>query len=634
MAINFPNSPTIGDEFTGGGFTWTWTGSAWEKVEVSSSSLSGFLVDLGDYTNNTAELDEVYPAGSYAITVDPADTTIDIYFIAEDGTSAGYSNTESIVAAEPFKKVVVLGASSGKKISFAYSGSRSLATTKGAEVGAGAFITSIGTASLPNIDDTTTITGGNFATNVEVSVIGQNTIETLAKSVVRNSSTELIMTRPDSFSPTNSPYTVKVINPGIPAATGSNAHLLSNALTAGTNPVWTTGTNIYYNVGGPTSITLLATDTEATDIDYTVVSGTLPAGLTLNNESGVISGSFSGTASANDSTAITFRATDSGGNFLDKTINMIANTAPTWVTASPLYFIPSQPTSKQLVATSAVVANTRTFSIVSGSLLSGISLNSAGQFSGTNTAANGSSTTVTIRVTDNNGLYTDRTFTLNSSAPLSGGTLTVSGGYAYHTFTSSGTLTVNAATPIEYLVVGGGGYGGSYTDQGGGGGGIYANTMTTSVGTMPVTVGGQNGGTSTFNGKNATGGNKASGAGDPGGIISSISYQPGVNTYGSGSGNGNGGGGGAGQKGQDMTYRFGGNGGNGLQWVNGQWYGGGGGGGSSWSDGYMGFGGEGGGGGYNGAAVANTGGGGATRDLVRNPGPNGATGVVIVRYPA
>lgn len=47
MAINFPDSPTIGDEFTGGGFTWTWNGSSWEKLVASTSSASSenyFLV--------------------------------------------------------------------------------------------------------------------------------------------------------------------------------------------------------------------------------------------------------------------------------------------------------------------------------------------------------------------------------------------------------------------------------------------------------------------------------------------------------------------------------------------------------------------------------------------------------------
>ena len=42
-----------------------------------------------------------------------------------------------------------------------------------------------------------------------------------------------------------------------------------------------------------------------------------------------------------------------------------------------------------------------------------------------------------------------------------GGTVTQSGGYKIHTFTSDGTFTVNSGGDAEYLVVGGGGGGGS-----------------------------------------------------------------------------------------------------------------------------------------------------------------------------
>ena len=41
-----------------------------------------------------------------------------------------------------------------------------------------------------------------------------------------------------------------------------------------------------------------------------------------------------------------------------------------------------------------------------------------------------------------------------------GGTETDSGGYRYHTFTSSGSLVVSTGGSVEYLVVGGGGGGG------------------------------------------------------------------------------------------------------------------------------------------------------------------------------
>ena len=74
---------------------------------------------------------------------------------------------------------------------------------------------------------------------------------------------------------------------------------------------------------------------------------------------------------------------------------------------------------------------------------------------------------------------------------------TESGGYKYHTFTNSGTLTVNTGTTdAEILVVGGGGGGGSNNNagsDGGGGGGaggvVLAPSVPLSPGTYNITVG-------------------------------------------------------------------------------------------------------------------------------------------------
>ena len=52
-----------------------------------------------------------------------------------------------------------------------------------------------------------------------------------------------------------------------------------------------------------------------------------------------------------------------------------------------------------------------------------------------------------------------------------GGTETDSGGYRYHTFTSSGSLVVSVGGSVEYLVVGGGGSGGTNGFRAGGAGG-------------------------------------------------------------------------------------------------------------------------------------------------------------------
>jgi hypothetical protein len=90
-----------------------------------------------------------------------------------------------------------------------------------------------------------------------------------------------------------------------------------------------------------------------------------------------------------------------------------------------------------------------------------------------------------------------------------GGTITYSGGYTIHTFTSSGTFTVSSGSDdVEVLVVGGGGSGGNYSttnaNGGGGGGGVIHNTAYAVTPTgYTVTVG--NGGAAIPNATNSRG---------------------------------------------------------------------------------------------------------------------------------
>jgi len=80
-----------------------------------------------------------------------------------------------------------------------------------------------------------------------------------------------------------------------------------------------------------------------------------------------------------------------------------------------------------------------------------------------------------------------------------GGTVTTVGGYKYHTFTTSGTLTVTAGGAIEYLILAGGGGAGNnagYGSGGGGAGGYRALSATIGTGAFAVAVGsGGSGGT-------------------------------------------------------------------------------------------------------------------------------------------
>lgn len=277
----------------------------------------------------------------------------------------------------------------------------------------------------------------------------------------------------------------------------------------------------------------------------------------------------------------------------------------------------------------------------------------------------------------------------------SGGTEVTSGGYKYHTFTSSGTFTVSSgSSSIEYLIVAGGGSGGAnYVGAGGGAGGLLQGSMTAS-GNLSITVGagasGASGGAGTagLDGSDSSIGSSIVAIGGGGGGTSSGAtgvagrsggsgggsggYGSPTNGWGNGtSGQGNrggagwdgiqqfttaGGGGGAGAVGGNASQSgtsdtSGGDGGIGLNystWATATstgdsgYYAGGGGGSTDKGGGanYAGSGGTGGlGGGGTGATQAsgttsgavNTGGGGGG---LRSTGTSGAggSGIVIIRY--
>ncbi len=259
---------------------------------------------------------------------------------------------------------------------------------------------------------------------------------------------------------------------------------------------------------------------------------------------------------------------------------------------------------------------------------------------------------------------------------VTGGTITYSGGYTIHTFTSSGTFTANRNLNAEVLVVGGGG-GGSYSSgrSGGGGAGGYrynpsfgitaqAYTVTVGaggVGAVPNSVNNENGTASIFSTITATGGGRGGGtAGSMGGNVNGAAggsggggeaHTPGLGgagntpstspSQGNNGGNGvtkafgGGGGGGASSAGANGNGNAGGAGGNGTSnSISGSsvCYAGGGGGGGATSGGSATCGGGAGASGGNGASgTANTGGGGGAAGT--NNGGSGGSGIVIIKYP-
>ena len=261
-----------------------------------------------------------------------------------------------------------------------------------------------------------------------------------------------------------------------------------------------------------------------------------------------------------------------------------------------------------------------------------------------------------------------------------GGTVTTSGGYKTHTFTSSGTFTIlSGSKSVSYLVVGGGGSGGNDNAGGGGAGGlIYTASRSLTVGSYSIVIGagganrgdvggddgpyplsGSNssafGDTAIGGGAGGSAGGAAALSGGSGGGGYGNSQGPASNAAGSGTsgqgnsggintadGGGGGGGGGAGAAGQTVSGNQGGAGGNGLQYdisgTNTYYAGGGGGGNDNDTSGTSNVGGLG-GGGLGGSAdrvatagAANTGGGGGGGMYVTTTGRSGGSGIVIIRY--
>lgn len=133
-----------------------------------------------------------------------------------------------------------------------------------------------------------------------------------------------------------------------------------------------------------------------------------------------------------------------------------------------------------------------TWSVISGNLPAGLTLNSmSGIVSGTPTAGGTSSFTLKATYRTKSG---EQTYDIPVIQPIvaTGGTVTYNGDYVIHTFKSSGTFELVAPGSIKanILVVGGGGSGG-YDGAGGGGAGavVYQSNYTLTAGSYNVVVG-------------------------------------------------------------------------------------------------------------------------------------------------
>lgn len=295
---------------------------------AASSASNDFTINIGSSGYTKVELSTNFPAGSYVVTSSQSDTSMDIYLVNEDFSSAGYANTSaasfSITATKSFKYVVVYGSTTNDTLAFVfkYVFNTSASTSTEAFVnGVAPRVISLSTSTLPLANDSVVVTGQNFGTNLTVTFTGTDAVARNAKSITRTSATSITVVRPDTLSPSLNPYTLEVTNVGIPNPTSSNANKAINGISAGASPVWVTAATLdYYYPNSAYSNQLSATDSDGgSTVSYAITTGSLPTGLTLST-SGLISGTVT---SGNVSTqTFTVRATDSGLNTADRSFTL------------------------------------------------------------------------------------------------------------------------------------------------------------------------------------------------------------------------------------------------------------------------------------------------------------------------
>lgn len=143
------------------------------------------------------------------------------------------------------------------------------------------------------------ISGSNFKSGATVKFIGNDATEITPNSVTFNSSTSLTANVTDSdFINSKEPYDVKVILPSQQAAQ------LDNQINVDSNPVFTTASGSIGTIndqarydGYYTLSPVTATDADGDTITYSVQSGSLPTGISLNSSTGALSGEASAVGS-------------------------------------------------------------------------------------------------------------------------------------------------------------------------------------------------------------------------------------------------------------------------------------------------------------------------------------------------
>jgi hypothetical protein len=147
-------------------------------------------------------------------------------------------------------------------------------------------ITSISPNTIDNTQTEIVITGTNFEITPNVELISTTGAITLADTITRNSATQLTINATLTVDGT---YFIRIENPNGLAVRSSNA-----LLTVSDAPTWSTSAGSLGSIAAGSSASFTVSATSDSAVTYSITSGGLPGGLSLNSSTGVITGTESG----------------------------------------------------------------------------------------------------------------------------------------------------------------------------------------------------------------------------------------------------------------------------------------------------------------------------------------------------
>ena len=174
-------------------------------------------------------------------------------------------------------------------------------------------ITSISPDTITNSQTSITITGTNFVNGINVEAVGTNGAIIQADTVTFNSSTSVSA----AFTiTTDATYYLRLENPDGNAVRSSTA-----LLTVSDAPTWSTAAGSLGSMAAGSTANFTVSATSDSTVSYSVTSGALPGGLSLNSSTGAITGTESG-ATAETTYNFTVTATDLESQTADRAFSI------------------------------------------------------------------------------------------------------------------------------------------------------------------------------------------------------------------------------------------------------------------------------------------------------------------------